>query len=77
MEMKTDYWKSLDEKYQTPEFLKTLENEFMSSPLQSEDGTDGVARRQFMKLMGASIALTAAPARRPGKIMPYNKRPGN
>jgi molybdopterin-containing oxidoreductase family iron-sulfur binding subunit len=71
------YWKSLDEKYQTPEFLKTLENEFASSPLKSEDGKDGLARRQFMKLMGASVALSAAACvRRPvQKIIPYNKRP--
>ncbi|MCB9073525.1 MAG: TAT-variant-translocated molybdopterin oxidoreductase [Bdellovibrionaceae bacterium] len=79
MEIKTDYWKSLDEKYQTPEFLQTLENEFLSSPLKSEDGKDGLARRQFMKLMGASVALTAAACvRRPvQKIIPYNKRPGD
>lgn len=71
------YWKSLDEKYQTPEYLKTLENEFQSSPLKSEDGKDGLARRQFMKLMGASVALSAAACvRRPvQKIIPYNKRP--
>ncbi len=54
------FWKSLDEKYQTPEFLKTFENEFHSSPLKEEDGKDGVARRQFMKLMGASVAMSAA-----------------
>lgn len=75
---KNEYWKSLDEKYQTPEFLKSIENEFLSSPLQMEDGKDGLARRQFMKLMGASIALTAVSCvRRPAqKIIPYNKRPG-
>lgn len=73
----SEYWRSLDEKYQTPEFLKTLDNEFQSSPLKSEDGKDGLARRQFMKLMGASIALSAtACVRRPvQKIIPYNKRP--
>ncbi|MBY0316647.1 MAG: TAT-variant-translocated molybdopterin oxidoreductase [Bdellovibrionales bacterium] len=72
------FWKSLDEKYQTPEFLKTFENEFHSSPLKEEDGKDGVARRQFMKLMGASVAMSAAACvRRPvQKIIPYNKQPG-
>lgn len=72
------FWKSLDEKYQTPEFLKMFENEFHSSPLKEEDGTDGLARRQFMKLMGASIAMSAAACvRRPvQKIIPYNKQPG-
>jgi MoCo/4Fe-4S cofactor protein with predicted Tat translocation signal len=75
----SDYWRSLDEKYKTPEFLKTFENEFMSSPLKEEEGKDGMARRQFMKLMGASMALTAASCvRRPvQKIIPYNTRPGD
>jgi MoCo/4Fe-4S cofactor protein with predicted Tat translocation signal len=77
VETPNQYWKSLDEKYQTPEFLKTLENEFQSSPLKSEEGKDGLARRQFMKLMGASVALSAAACvRRPVQtIIPYNKRP--
>lgn len=72
------FWKSLDEKYQTPEFLKAFENEFHSSPLKEDDGKDGLARRQFMKLMGASIAMSAAACvRRPvQKIIPYNKQPG-
>lgn len=73
------YWKSLDEKYQTPEFLEQAEKEFQSSPLKEEETKDqsGLARRQFMKLMGASIALSsAACVRRPvQKIIPYNKRP--
>jgi len=74
----SEYWKSLDEKYRTPEFMKTFENEFASSPLKSEDGKDGLARRQFMKLMGASVAFSAAACvRRPVQtIIPYNKRPG-
>ena len=67
-EMKStrNYWKSLDEKYQTDEFLQQAEKEFQSSPLQAEDDKSGLARRQFMKLMGASIALSgAACVRRP------------
>lgn len=71
------YWKSLDQKYQTPEFLEQFEKEFESSPLKEADEKSGLARRQFMKLMGASIALsTAACVRRPVQtIIPYNKRP--
>ena len=71
------YWKSLDEKYQTPEFMELAEKEFQSSPLKAEEDQGGLARRQFMKLMGASIALSsAACVRRPvQKIIPYNKRP--
>lgn len=71
------YWKSLDEKYQTPEFIEQAEKEFQTSPLKEDDDKSGLARRQFMKLMGASIALSsAACVRRPvQKIIPYNKRP--
>jgi len=71
------FWKSLDEKYNTPEFIEKAEAEFQTSPLKEDDSKDGLARRQFIKLMGASIALsTAACVRRPvQKIIPYNKRP--
>lgn len=71
------YWKSLDEKYQTPEFLEQFEKEFQSSPLKEGEEVGGLARRQFMKLMGASVALsTAACVRRPVQtIIPYSKRP--
>ena len=71
-------WKGLGEKYNTPEFIAKAEQEFQSSPLKEEEvGKSGLARRQFMKLMGASVALsTAACVRRPvQKIIPYNKRP--
>ena len=71
----SQYWKSLDEKYRTPEFVEHLEKEFQSSPFREKK--QGLARRQFMKLMGASIALSStACVRRPvQKIIPYNKRP--
>lgn len=77
------YWRSFEELENTPEFQKSLATEFMSSPLRketSEEGTekDGVARREFLKLMGASVALTSAASciRRPvQKLVPYNKQP--
>ncbi|MGE4132792.1 MAG: TAT-variant-translocated molybdopterin oxidoreductase [Bdellovibrionales bacterium] len=71
------YWMSLDQWRQDPEFQKLVENEFRSSPLQSEDGQGGWARREFLKLMGASIALSSFGCiRRPAqKIIPYAKRP--
>lgn len=73
----SSYWRSLDEKYQTPEFVENLNKEFMSSPMKTEEGKSGLARRQFMKLMGASVAMSAAACvRRPvQKIIPYNQRP--
>jgi MoCo/4Fe-4S cofactor protein with predicted Tat translocation signal len=71
------YWKSLDEKYQTEEFKALANKEFMSSPFASEDGTDGIARRDFLKLMGASIALasTACVKRPVDFIVPYAEHP--
>jgi molybdopterin-containing oxidoreductase family iron-sulfur binding subunit len=71
------YWMSLEQWRQDPEFLKFAESEFQSSPLQSEDGKGGWARREFLKLMGASMALTTFGCiRRPAqKIIPYAKKP--
>ena len=71
------YWKSLAQWGQDPEFQKLAEQEFMSSPLREDDLTDadrdgGWARREFLKLMGASLAMaTTACIRRPvQKIIP-------
>lgn len=81
IERDSRYWRSFEELNNTPEFQATLQTEFMSSPLREEsknEGTDGVARRDFLKLMGASIALTTAAGciRRPvQKMVPYNKQP--
>lgn len=72
-----EFWLSLEQYNGDPEFAKRAETEFMSSPLRSEDGQDGVARREFLKLMGASIALaTTACVRRPVQhIIPYAQAP--
>jgi len=72
-----EYWKSVDEKYQTEEYKKTMEKEFLSSPFASEDGSDGIARRDFLKLMGASLAMAStACVRRPAQyIVPYADQP--
>lgn len=71
------YWQSLEQWRQDPEFLKMAEKEFVSSPLASDEGKEGWARREFLKLMGASLALTSFGCiRRPAqKIVPYAKRP--
>src|SRR5688572_5557228 len=72
------YWQSLEEWRQDEEFQKLASQEFQSSPLR-EEGSDegGWARREFLKLMGASIALTSfGCVRRPAqKIVPYVQRP--
>ncbi|MFK8136961.1 MAG: TAT-variant-translocated molybdopterin oxidoreductase [Bdellovibrionales bacterium] len=71
------YWKSLEQLENQDRFNEMAEQEFQSSPLKSEDGQDGFARREFLKLMGASIAMSAtACVRRPvQKIVPYANRP--
>lgn len=71
------YWKSIDQLENEARFNEMAEAEFQTSPLKSEDGNDGLARRDFLKLMGASVAMSAtACVRRPAqKIVPYAKRP--
>lgn len=71
------YWNSLEQWSKDPEFQKLAEQEFLNSPLQEEDRADGWARREFLKLMGASLALGSAGClRRPvQKIVPYAKQP--
>ncbi|MBC7742347.1 MAG: TAT-variant-translocated molybdopterin oxidoreductase [Bdellovibrionaceae bacterium] len=82
VERHTNYWRSFDELNNTPEFQKSLSTEFMSSPLRAESLNEGDsdkwARREFLKLMGASMALTGAAGciRRPvQKIVPYVNQP--
>ena len=76
------YWRSFEDLNDTPEFNAALQTEFLSSPLreeaQKEGDNDKWARREFLKLMGASMALTTAAGciRRPvQKIVPYVKQP--
>ena len=47
-------WRTLDELADDPAFQERLYNEF---PSQIESVADPVARRTFLKLMGASLAL--------------------
>jgi molybdopterin-containing oxidoreductase family iron-sulfur binding subunit len=56
------------------------QGEFLDSPLRdgNTEGTDGHSRREFIKIMGASLAMlgTSACTRRPvEKIVPYLKKP--
>lgn len=77
IERDNTYWLSLEQWKNDPEFMKLAETEFQSSPLKEGDKEDGWARREFLKLMGASLAMaTAGCIRRPvQKIVPYNKMP--
>src|SRR5690349_17445527 len=49
-----EYWRSLDELGNTPEFRKYLETEF---PSKHELWMDEISRRDFLKLMGAGFSL--------------------
>lgn len=77
IERDNKHWLTLEHYNNDPEFMKLAETEFQSSPLREDDAEDGVARRDFLKLMGASLAMaTAGCIRRPvQKIVPYNKQP--
>jgi MoCo/4Fe-4S cofactor protein with predicted Tat translocation signal len=71
------YWSSLAQYNDDPTFLAQAHKEFTESPLQVSEEADGMARRDFMKLMAASSALaTAACYSQPAhKILPYVNQP--
>jgi MoCo/4Fe-4S cofactor protein with predicted Tat translocation signal len=69
------YWRSLEELADTPEFQNFLHREF---PENASEWADGVSRRGFLKIMGASLAfagLTACTRQPVEKIVPYVKQP--
>jgi len=68
-----EYWKSLDE-LSREDFEQAVEAEFPAGALALERGVD---RRDFVKLMGASMALGGlAACNRPAeKIVPYVRQP--
>lgn len=72
-----EYWQSLEELVETPEFEAFMESEF---PRQAAPFQQSVNRRDFMKLLGGSLALAglSACARPPlpnEKIVPYVRAP--
>ena len=69
------YWKSLEELADSPGFREFLEREF---PEQAATFDDPRGRREFMTLMGASLALaglTACTKQPEEKIVPYVRQP--
>ena len=74
-----EYWRSLEDLAATPEFHDLLEREFPRQAIGwSEDEDPGEGRRNFLKLMGASLALAGLTActRQPTEhIMPYVRQP--
>ncbi|HEX5438003.1 MAG TPA: TAT-variant-translocated molybdopterin oxidoreductase [Gemmatimonadaceae bacterium] len=69
------YWRGLEELLDTPEFRDAVRHEF---PAAVDEIPEGITRRTFVKLLGASLALagvsacTAEPAE---KILPYVTQP--
>jgi MoCo/4Fe-4S cofactor protein with predicted Tat translocation signal len=69
-----EYWRSLDQLADTPEFREFLHREF---PESASEQMGTVTRRNFLQLMGASLALAGlSGCRRPvEKIIPYVVQP--
>jgi molybdopterin-containing oxidoreductase family iron-sulfur binding subunit len=71
------YWRSVDELAGTAKFQEAVGVEF---PHAAPEWDDGVSRRSFMKLMGASLALAglAGCTKQPDEpIYPYVRQPEN
>lgn len=69
------YWRSLEEFSDSPEFETWVQREF---PENASEWTDPVGRRRFLKLMAASLALagvTACTRQPPEKVVPYVRQP--
>ena len=70
-----DYWRSVEEFADAPEFEEFVKHEY---PQHAEEWEDGLSRRNFIKVMGASLALAGLsgcviqPAE---KIVPYVSQP--
>src|SRR6185369_40553 len=70
-----EFWRSLEELAGSAEFQEMMHREF---PKGASEWLDGVSRRGFLKLMGASMALagmTACTKQPLEPIVPYVKQP--
>jgi MoCo/4Fe-4S cofactor protein with predicted Tat translocation signal len=72
-----EFWRSLDELGETPEFMEYMSREF---PRQSGEWMDPVSRRNFLRLMAASIGFAGVGLggcmRQPTEqIVPYVRQP--
>jgi molybdopterin-containing oxidoreductase family iron-sulfur binding subunit len=71
------YWRSLQELAVTKEFQEMVHREF---PAGASEWSDGVSRRNFLKMAGVSLALaglTACTKQPPHEILPYVRQPEN
>src|SRR5216683_2955433 len=71
-----EYWRSLEELSRTEEFESMMRDEFPQQALPLDRGVD---RRDFVKLMGASMAFAGLAACKPPNetIVPYVRQPEN
>ena len=71
-----EYWRSLEELSRSDSFDEFFANEFPQQALALEKGVD---RRDFVKLMGASVAMAGLTACAPPNqsIVPYVNQPEN
>lgn len=69
-----NYWKSLNQIAQNDTYKNYADREFQEG---ASELTDGLSRKSFLQVMGASIALAGlASCRRPvEKILPYHQQP--
>src|SRR5262245_48249261 len=69
------YWRSLEDLAQTDEFQELVHREF---PRLASEWEDSESRRNFIKIMGASLGLaglTACTRQPEEKIVPYIRQP--
>ncbi|MBS1794260.1 MAG: TAT-variant-translocated molybdopterin oxidoreductase, partial [Acidobacteria bacterium] len=72
-----DYWRSVEEFAETPEFEEFVKEEY---PAHAEEWDNSLSRRNFIKVMGASLAfagLTGCVIQPSEKIVPYVSQPEN
>src|SRR5215475_5378934 len=70
-----DYWRSVEEYVDAPEFEEFVKREY---PDHAETWDDSLSRRNFIKVMGASLALAGLSGcviQPPEKIVPYVHQP--
>lgn len=72
-----EYWRSIEEHADTPEFREFIAEEY---PHEIEEWDNSLSRRNFVKVMGASLALAGLSGcviQPPEKIVPYVTQPEN
>ncbi len=70
-----EYWRSVEEFADAPEFEEFVKHEY---PQHAEEWENGLSRRNFIKVMGASLAfagLTGCVIQPAEKIVPYVRQP--